>query len=181
MNSKVKFLTISGTYVPMEEFQRRYGLPVGSPQIGKFFSIEERVFSQDIERYGQLIVPVPLIMVMDEFRKRVGSVPINSFNRDEAKQAELTKQGFRTASVSPHIEKLAVDMDTTDANQTKKRVPILSQVGKDLNIQIRIGWAQYMTAGQSFIHLDVCPEYFGPGKIWHARPHPQAWEKQIQW
>jgi hypothetical protein len=57
----------------------------------------------------------------------------------------------------------------------------IQEVASIVNIKVRIGYNQYLEAGQTFVHVDVCPEYYAPGKPWHALEHPAVWEKQITW
>lgn len=180
---KVVILTKDDTYINLEQWQNRYGLPVGSSQIGKHFYFTEFKFNEDIERYGKLIVCEPLMMIMDEYRELKGKpVSINSFNRDEKKQEELTEAGMRTATHSPHVEKMAVDMDTLTKEDTYDQVKTLRQAALKTGISHRIGFQQYLNAGQSFIHLDVAPLYYGKGGPRHEEQHPGAWEiNKLEW
>ena len=93
----------------------------------------------------------------------------------------LIQQGFRAAKVSPHEFFLAADVDTADAADTINSVPIMREAAKELGIKVRIGWQDYMKQGQSFIHVDVCPEYFGKGKVWNHVTHPVQWESVSEW
>jgi hypothetical protein len=138
-------------------------------------------------------------------------VPVNSFNRSKAKQVELTAHGYRTATFSPHeVHKendkflhgaTAVDADTPGIDDLKKNRPdvsrdelwkvavkinresvrILKEVANKLKIIIRIGNEEYLEKGQTFIHFDVAPEFYAPGKPWNKFPHPAAWEKKTTW
>ena len=169
-----------------------------APKLGKFFSANERKFQDDLRRYGSLIVCEELIQVLDSFREEVGEVvTVTSFNRDDKKQAELNDNpAYKAATYSPHVVKLAADITTASlialATEPRLRkvlitimtnyyVPTLKRVAKELGIRIRIGYKQYLDNGQQFIHLDVCPEYFGKGHIWYDRPHPSPWGQEITW
>jgi hypothetical protein len=178
----IKVLTGSGKYISLIEWQEKYGLQRGSAQIGKHFTYTESRFTQDIEQFGELIVCAPLMYVLDEFRKRVKRcVRINSFNRTDEYQKGLKERGLKAATFSPHVVKLAADIDTSTPEQTRDEVKILLEAAKSLNIPIRIGYEQYLANKQTFIHVDVCPEYFGKGKVWHDLAHPKAWEYQLTW
>jgi hypothetical protein len=191
---KVIILTKDDTYINLEQWQHRYGLPVGSSQIGKHFSFNEFKFNEDIERYGKLIVCEPLMMIMDPYRELKGKpVSANSYNRDDAKQAELTEGGFRTATSSPHVEKMAIDMDTISVQDTHDQVKLLRIAALDTGIPHRIGFQQYLDhfiikdgkkipMPQTFIHLDVAPLYYGKGGPRHQEQHPGAWEiNKLEW
>ncbi|HTF21011.1 MAG TPA: hypothetical protein VK658_23210, partial [Chryseolinea sp.] len=147
--------------------------------------------------------------VLDGYRQAIGQpVFLNSFNRNEAKQAQLKKAGFKAASKSPHVVKLAADVDTPGLNeiihkrgynavvmtpelQKEARLEMMrinydsaitmKQVAAALQIKVRIGHKQYLEIGQTFIHVDVCPEYYAPGKPFHKLGHPLAWEESITW
>jgi len=151
-------------------------------KIGKYFSILESRFQEDIRLYGEVVICELLFNVLNRFRELKGEpVKLNSLNRDRKKQEQLLKDGFRAAKVSPHEFFLAADVDTKDAADTLSSVPIMRQAAKEVGIKVRIGWQDYLKAGQSFIHVDVCPEYFGKGKVWNHVSHPVQWESQSEW
>lgn len=182
MNDKVKVITREGKEISLEEWQRLYNLPPGSNRIGEFFYLSEHRFKQDIELYGELIVNEMLIRLLDGIRK-AGNHPIylNSFNRSEEKQAEFRKMSSRFATTSPHVVKLAADIDTLSKEDTGKLVKRIREVSNILKIKCRIGWKGYMEDGNTFVHVDVCPEYYAPGKPWHDQPHPAVWELTNEW
>jgi len=152
------------------------------PKIGKYFSVTEARFQKDIELYGEVVLCEPLFRVLNRYREIKGSpVIINSLNRDRKKQQELLKAGFRAAQVSPHEYFLAADCDTVSVAETLLNVPMVRQAAKELGIKIRIGYTEYIKAGQSFIHVDVCPEYFGKNGVWKDHPHPKQWETISEW
>lgn len=182
MKNVVVVLTDKDTYISLENWQREYGLEVGSNKIGKYFNLSEPRFKKDVEEYGKLIVCAPLMVVMDAYRSAIGeSVTINSYNRDDRKQQELRASGFRAARSSPHVEKMAVDVDTRDEAHTRKNVPILKRAAKELGIPIRVGYMDYIKNDQSFIHFDVCPLYYAKGAIRYNEQHPPQWENEIEW
>lgn len=179
MIEKVRVLLEDGSRITLPEWQRAYGLTVNSHKIGQYFSLGEPRFRADLERFGKLIVCAPLMRVLDRFRYEVDRpVHINSFNRTKAYQRELKNQGYRTATYSPHVEKMAADIDTTSHAQTNAEVQVLRNISADMGIPIRIGWLSYQKRGQTFIHVDVCPHYFGAGGPLAQRvspPVPDAW------
>lgn len=156
--------------------------PFHATQITKNFSTTEKRIQEDINLYGECNICVPLFDVLQRYRELKGKpVNINSLNRDRKKQESLIKQGFRAAKISPHEYFLAADVDTESVSETLLNVPLMRQAAKELGIKVRIGWQDYIKAGQSFIHVDVCPEYFGKGKIWNHVSHPVQWESQNEW
>ena len=179
----VKVVTRSGTEISLQEWQQMYGLEVGGNQIGRHFSyVTDPKLAQDLRDYGILVVNELLIRVLDAFREALGtSVIINSFNRSPEKQEKLTKAGYRTAQQSPHVVFMAADINTSNADETKAWVKILQSVARNLGIKIRIGYEDYLKAGQHFIHVDVCPEFYAKGKPFYSQTHPVAWELAITW
>lgn len=177
---KIKVVLRDGSQIDMPAWQAMYGLPINSSKIGKYFDYNEYAFMSDISRYNSLTVNELLMRVMDEYRHEVNEVVnVNSFNRDQIKQDELRDQGFSTAKFSPHVVKLAADVDTL--TDTLEKAKIMIEVGKKLKIKIRVGYMKYLKRGQTFIHVDVCPEYYAPGKPWHIMPHPVEWESELTW
>lgn len=186
MRDKVKILTLSGAYISLDEWQQKYGLEVGSDKIGKYFSITEREFDENLRIQGQLIVAEPLIMVMDKAREIDGKPrTVNSFNRSEAEQIALKKSYARAATFSPHVAKMAVDINTKSSIDTEGFVPEIREAAKLLNIKVRIGWKQYMADGKTFVHIDVCPEYYAKGKVFYQQvldnPKLKPWMIPQEW
>lgn len=181
-NKNISALLETGEIVSLEEYQRTRSLPVGSDKMGVFFSLREKRFSKDIELFGGLVICCPLMRLMDEYRSLLGKpVSINSFNRTEEYQEELRRRGFKAAKNSPHVVKMAADINTHSKKQTEEGVLVLRKAAKKLGIKCRIGWRQYMNAGSTFIHVDVCPMYYAPGKPFHGNDHPKVWEIETEW
>jgi len=178
----VKAISKSGHEMTLKEWQKFYGLPENSQKIGKYFSTTERKFAQDIAEFGGLVVNELLMKVLDRFREKLKKpVNINSFNRSAAKQAELTAAGFRTAKFSPHEVFMAADIDTDSPIESRTYANMIKGIANELGIKIRVGVEDYIKAGQTFIHVDVCPEYYAKGKPFHSKPHPLQWESAITW
>lgn len=173
---KVKVLTALGEYISLEEWQKRYGIT--GDNIGRHFSLSEHRFQKDIELFGELIVCAPLMIIMDAYREEKGSsITVNSYNRSHEKQQQLIADGFRAAKTSPHEFKLAADCDTKTYDQSRKEGKMVIEIGKKLKIPCRVGIEDYIKEGQTFIHIDVCPLYFGKGGVWAKQAHPKPWEK----
>lgn len=182
MSAIVKVVLKDGSEITLGQWQKLYGLPVGSDKIGMHYSLKEPIFQRDIKDYGVLVVNSILIEVMDQLREETGeSQKVNAFNRSKAKQLALRKSGMRAAVTSPHEYFMAADLDTVSKVQTKERVKQLQAVAKRLGYKIRIGFEQYLSDGFTFIHVDVCPEFYGKGKPFHNQPHPPVWEQAITW
>lgn len=179
---KVFVVLKDGTKVCLSAWQKLYGLEIGSDKVGKFFSLKDPRLARDLKEFGELVVNELLIRILDAFREKTGKpVNINSFNRTEAYQAKLKSEGYRTAEHSPHVAKMAADIDTTSAVETREWVKVLTLLSAQLGIKIRLGFEQYLSAGQTFIHVDVCPEYFAKGKPFNKQPHPIQWENSTMW
>jgi hypothetical protein len=178
----IKILKQTGNTISLYDWQKEYGLQLGSQHIGKFFKYTEPRFRQDIEQFGELVVCSLLMKVLDAFRAKVGRpVKLNSFNRTQEYQEDLERRGFKTAKFSPHVVKLACDIDTDTPEQTRREAKMLIETAKAIGINVRVGYEEYLKNGQTFIHVDVCPEYFAKGMVWHELPHPKAWETNAVW
>lgn len=175
--NNILVITREDKLITLEEWQKIYGLTAHGTQIGKYFCYDEPIPARDLRDYGKLYVSELLIRVLDAFRLKVNRpLHINSFNRSDAKQAQLRKDGLRAATTSPHVVFLAADIDTKSPEETKQFAKLILQVAKNLGIAIRVGYQDYLNNGQTFIHVDVCPEYYAKGKPRFAHPHPTAWE-----
>ena len=151
-------------------------------KIGDYFSIRESRFQEDIKLYGKVVICELLFKVLNRYRELKGKpIHLNSLNRNRKKQEQLLKDGFRAASISPHEYFLAADCDTETVAETLSNVPMIRQAANELGIKVRIGYSDYIKAGQTFIHVDVCPEYFGKGKVWNGKSHPKQWENSSEW
>lgn len=174
-----------GSETTLAEWQKIYGLPVGSEQIGKHFSLQDGKIAENLKQYGQLVINELLIRVLDAFRTKTGvACVLNSFNRSEAKQAELQNNpNFAAATYSPHVVFMAADISAVSASETRYKAQTLLHVAKELGIKIRVGFEQYLhlKTPMTFVHVDVCPEFYGVGKPYHDRKHPIQWENVITW
>lgn len=165
-----------GQLISLEEWQELYNIPRDQIHIGKFFAIGEHSI------YDDGFVAAPLIAVLDKYRELKGKpVTINSMYRTQRHQDNLKEAGYRTAATSPHVAGMAADIDTTSERDTYDSVSLLVKAAKQLGIKIRLGYQSYLADGNTFIHVDVCPEYYAPGKPYYAQGHPAQWERAIVW
>lgn len=229
----VKVLIASGALIDLEDWQKQYGLPVGSDFIGKYFSLTESRFQKDINLFGVLIVNAPLMVVMDKVRELYGKpIIISSYNRSEEKQQSLIKEEEEEkqrmaprkieleslietendqrllsaykeelavinsrlrAETSPHVAKMAADLDVKTRQDVLNLVPVVRRAIVETGIPVRIGHKLYLaksievekTQGKkdtwTFVHIDVCPLFYAKGMPFHEQPHPAPWEYQIEW
>ena len=178
----VEVVLKNGSKATLREWQKIYNLPIGSNQIGRHFTTTEPKIAENIKDYGKVVVNEVLIRLLDAFRERIGiPVILSAFNRSESKQEQLREQGYKAAKVSPHVACMAADIDTVNAIQTRNFAKQLVSTANTLGIKIRVGFEQYLSVGQTFVHVDVCPEYYAPGKPFHALPHPPQWEFITMW
>jgi len=181
-NEKVFILKPDGNRVPLIQWQEERGYEIGGARISKHFWFTESKFMQDLQDYGELIVCELLMQVADKYRDlKAAAVHVNSFNRNRDKQKQLLKDGFKAAAFSPHEFCLAIDVDTTTEEETRLNAAMVREAAKQLGIKVRIGFEQYLKQKNTFIHFDVCPEYFAPGAVWHHIKHPKQWEIENQW
>jgi len=162
-------ITGSGEKMPLKDWQASRGLKKDT--LSANFRVSE------FECEGELLLSEILIDYIQTIRYRWGkSIKINSGYRSEKKQKALKAQGYKTAANSPHVVGMAADLDTTSKAETEALFALIRQLAAAGKWDIRIGYKQYLAAGQTFIHLDVCPSYYAKGKPLHETPHPQAWE-----
>jgi len=169
-------ILFSGERVNLSTWQGIYGLPVRSNKLGRFITMGERSVNDGLE------ISEGIIRLFDALRSKWGKpLVINSLDRTEEKQKAMQKTNPNAAKTSPHVVKLAMDIDTVSHEQTFQLLTYIKQAARELNYKIRIGWKSYMDRGNTFVHIDICPMYFGKGKIWHSKPHPAVWESVSEW
>jgi len=164
-------ILLSGDPVDLNTWQKMYYLTPGSSQIGRFFDIGEKSFKNG------LTISEGVIRLLDMIRILWNRpININSLDRTKEDQERLKKQGYRTAKFSPHIAKMACDIDTVSKEETLELKEVIEEAADLLGYHIRIGWQDYMNIGQTFIHIDVCPMYYRTGKPLNKENHPWQWE-----
>ncbi len=110
-----------------------------------------------------------------------GFKTINTLYRTNDHQKDLLKTNPNAAKISPHCFGMAADIDAKNQEETLELAKIIEDIAKLMDIKVRIGFNQYLLNGNTFVHFDVCPEYYGEGKPYHNNNHPKQWEKEIQW
>lgn len=175
-------ITKEGKRIELLEWQQLYNLEVGSSHIGHFFSIGEK------SRGGKVVIKdgckaAELLIILLDMVRRLWdeAIYLNSFDRTEEEQQSLRDRGYRTATFSPHVVAMGADIDTRTPKETLKLVATIKAAADILKIKVRIGYKLYMKDGHTFVHVDVCPEYYGKDKAFNHLPHPQAWEVAINW
>jgi uncharacterized protein (UPF0210 family) len=172
----MQIINRDGSIIPLDEWQEIYNLPAGTNMIGRFYGIGEHAI------YNNSTVAAPLILLLDKFRELKGrAVNINSLYRTEEHQQQLKELGYRAASVSPHVQGMAADVDTISEQDTYDTVSLLKKAAKQLGFKIRLGYRTYLSDGNTFVHVDVCPEYYAQGKPYYGDEHPKQWENSIVW
>ena len=78
-------------------------------------------------------------------------INISSGYRCIKKQKELYDQDMTSAIISTHCFGVALDLDTSNEEETKSLVKFIKRFCPDL----RLGWKIYLYRGQSFVHIDV--------------------------
>lgn len=165
-----------GRVMDLAEWQELYNLPKGSQYIGAFFAIGEHSI------YDDGTVAAPLIMLLDKYRELKGKpVSLNSLHRTQKQQDGLRAAGYRAAATSPHVRGMAGDVDTMSEKDTYDSASLLTKAAKLLGIKIRLGYHSYLADGNTFVHVDVCPEYYAKGKPYFSDEHPKQWENPIVW
>lgn len=168
---------LDGRRMGLNEWQKVYGLTVGTAQLGRHLTIGEPNV-----RLG-LTISEAIIRLFDGVRALRGrALYVNSLDRSQEKQEELQRNpNIQAAKYSPHVVKLAIDIDTTSNKDTAELLEVINTVADVLGYRLRLGWESYQRKGQTFIHIDVCPMYYGKNGVWHDVKHPLAWEGEIEW
>ena len=143
---------------------------LSSDKLSKNFTVSE------FDDAGSLLISEVLIDFLQALRDNEGAMIVSSGYRTEDHQRKLQKQTSGAASISPHVKGMGSDIDRPTIASTKLFAKNTLALAKKLKINIRVGHDQYLRLGQTFVHIDVCPEYYGKGKPYHKRPFPPAWE-----
>jgi len=87
-----------------------------------------------------------------------GPLGINSGRRSQAKQEELKLEGYRAATVSPHVYGAALDVDVPDGKRDEYLVALILGAAQIMGLpRPRIGYKQYRKGyTSSFVHFDYC-------------------------
>lgn len=169
-----QIITSTGKRITLKDWQHINHLP--KDKAATYFRASE------LDYNGELLIAAPLLNLIDKLRERIGKpVNINSGYRTAERQAQLRAAGYLAATTSPHTVGMAVDIDTTNRVETMAVVNLLRKIAAENGYKIRLGYNQYLKAGQTFVHVDVCPMYYAAGQSLHKEKHPLVWEKQIEW
>lgn len=160
-------------HIPLVDWQNMNHLPSShlAPHI--------HLLNDNVTDNGDIIMNELLINIFEEIREKVGKpIKINSGYRSEKKQAELIKQGYKAAEVSPHCQGWALDLDYGDTLDGRMLLACARNIRSVHNGYIRIGYKQYLDAGQSFIHIDIAPYCYEKlkGKF-NGKELPSHWKE----
>ncbi len=177
-----------GSLITLAEWQRRNNLT--GDRVMPNFTINEL----GLNKPGAVISELVLLILQGVRNRRGRSTKINEGFRSSAeaqalhnRYAAMMKAGTLKAAKnpaslnSPHTHGMASDVDETTPAAVRQLEADIRAVAAELKISIRIGVRQYLGAGMTFVHFDVCPMYFGAGRPFHNRPHPAAWRNPITW
>lgn len=181
-----------GNLLSLDQWQKFYNLKTNSNELANYFSIGETNRFGQIVIKNRLIVAEPLLSLLDEYRRlKAKPVVLNSFDRSKSEQQILIDNPkYSAAKNSPHVYDsngliilpcMASDIDTLSKRDTFDSVRILEQAADKLGYEIRIGFKKYLLKGQTFIHVDVTPEYFGKNKVYENADCPWQWRKSLRW
>ncbi|MBR8535374.1 hypothetical protein KDU71_07365 [Carboxylicivirga sediminis] len=171
-----------GSRINLQDWQHMYGLEVGSNKVGNFFRIGEKNLQGKVVIKNGFVISELVILMNDMIRELRGKPTIiNSFDRTEEEQDDLRARGYRAATTSPHVAKMASDVDEKNPTEVIILAKAIAHAARRLRIKVRIGYQKYLKDGSTFVHYDVCPEYYAPGKPFHNEPHPQVWEVEARW
>lgn len=177
---KIKVIDLKGIEISFEEYQKKHNLK--GNQIAKHFSLDEAIFKENLKEFGELVINEALMLVFDETREMLNApIIFSSFNRTSAYQKKLIEKGYRAAKTSPHVVKMAGDADFKTKEECLKFAQTVRKAAKKLGIKIRVGWVKYRDAGQTFVHVDVCPHYYSLNAPFSRHDVPQPWRLEINW
>lgn len=169
-------LTTGGEIISLAEWQKEYDLSFNN--VGKYFTLDEEKLQ------GSFLLAEPLIRLLDDFRKTLDKpVSLTSAFRTVEKQRSLIAGGNKGAvSVSPHCGGFAADIACKSSSDVYKKVETLQKLGIAQKLELRIGFKQYLSKGSTFVHVDVCAEYFGTNKPFEfLKTAFPFWDKKGTW
>jgi len=166
--SMKKVLLKNGDIVELSEWQKANGQ--------KENWLSYRLAVNEVADKRHLLVSEYLIEVFEKIRTLWGKpLIINSGYRTEAHQVKLVEDPrYKAAISSPHCRGYALDIDTKSKAETLELLDCIRSLDIDF---IRIGWENYLNAGQTFIHIDIAPFYHGYGRVLFAEPVKPSWRE----
>lgn len=170
----------------MDEARRLYGKPMKCSSYNRTEAKQQDLIKQEEEER----------LASADREKELSELIAKEKNKllKEQYQKELaTLQQKLRAGISPHVAKMAVDLDFLTREEVATVLPFIQKAAKNMNIRIRVGYKQYLAKSiqvergggaknsWTFIHVDVCPEFYAVGMPFHNQPHPPVWELQNEW
>lgn len=154
---ETRILGLDGNFMTLEEYQDKYNY-TGS-MVGRYFSLGEPIFTTTQNRMGQVVLNEGVMQAIDEVRERKGTpMTLNALNRTKEYQKTISKGA---ATVSPHVEYMAVDIDTVSVTDTETTAQLLQEVCEEMELGYRLGYKKYWDKYKyTFIHFDICPYYY---------------------
>ncbi len=128
---------------------------------------------------GKAVIFEPVIQCFEETRKLLGSpITINSGYRSKEYQDHLKKQGYKTATNSPHCEGAALDLAIPYGTTYLALISLLKQAARNLGLpKPRLGYKEYSYA---FVHFDMVYMLFAPYTN-KPNPCPGPWREGVEW
>lgn len=167
----LQIISGTGEVLDLKQWQQFKGILRGD-------KLTENFAWNEFDCEGELLLSEVLVDFLQVIRRKWGkSMKVNSGYRTKLKQEQLHAQGYKTATFSPHTKGMAADIDTTSRQETNELAQLMITTAKQLKLPIRVGYLQYLNAGQTFVHIDVCPHYYAKGRPYYDLSHPPAWEK----
>lgn len=167
----------NGQVIPLETWQDLQGLPA------EFITVNYRLDYYSIlsgNIFENFEISCYVLQIINALYDK-GYKEINSLYRTDARQKILLRENKNAAKISPHVFGMAADIDAKDTKQTIELSSIIKTIAAGYGIKIRVGFTQYIANKNSFVHFDVCPEYYAKNKPYHNTNHPPQWENKIEW
>jgi len=162
------------TLMGLEDWQKLNNLP--------FNKISPHIYigTDYIDCQGEMILSEIIIQAFEDIRTIYGKpLFITSGYRDQEKQNQLIRQGYRAAVTSPHVRGYALDFSYDPKTDGERVRDICRDIRKKYHGMLRIGWRTYWQAGQNFIHLDCAPMAWA--KLQDGSM-PNAWRQiNVEW
>jgi len=165
----------SGQVISLKDYQKVNKLD--STKLSDNFSVSE------FDCNGELVIAEPLIHFLELFRATIKRpVKINSGYRTKDYQEDLKKTNKGAATNSPHTVGMAADIDTYTRKESEEFAKIILDLASKHSYDVRVGWKQYSRLGSTFVHIDICPMYYGEGKPYAKDKVADAWRiKNLVW
>lgn len=162
----------NGQVIDLATWQEGRGLP--ADKLSKNFQVAEFVDVND----GSLLISEVLIDFLQVLRDKTGTPVKVSYKggyRTESTQKGMQATNSNAATNSPHVKGMAGDVDRPTIKSTREFAKLALETAKEIGIGIRVGYLDYLSKGQSFVHIDVCPEYYGMDGPYVPSKFPAAW------